>query len=42
MAITGRPDAEAEVSATLSDAELEGIVGGAAPHTVCCGSDCVT
>jgi hypothetical protein len=32
--------AEADVSATLSDAELEDIVGGAAPHTVCCGGGC--
>ncbi|HLX48875.1 MAG TPA: hypothetical protein VKS82_11135 [Streptosporangiaceae bacterium] len=42
MAITGRSDAEAEISATLSDAELEDIVGGASPHVVCCGSNCVT
>jgi hypothetical protein len=41
MASTGRLDAEAEASATLSDTELDGIVGGAAPHTVCCGSNCV-
>ncbi|HEY2578904.1 MAG TPA: hypothetical protein VGI74_21575 [Streptosporangiaceae bacterium] len=32
---------QADVSATLNDAELEDITGGAAPHTVCCGSDCV-
>jgi hypothetical protein len=38
---TGRSDAEPEVPATLDDAELEDIVGGAAPHTVvCCGGSC--